>query len=101
MPASVVCVSPTELLPTRVVTWRCGKRAGSRLEQAKRGKVTQGERPAETVRVSVAELELVRRLLFAAGNLAICVLESDRALVSDEVLEKARHLQALYGELAL
>jgi hypothetical protein len=42
----------------------------------------------------------VRRLLFAAGNLAICVLESDAALVSDEVLEKARHLQALYGELA-
>ena len=62
--------------------------------------MTEGERAGETVRVSVAELELVRRLLFAAGNLAICVLESDAALVSDEVLEKARHLQALYGELA-
>jgi hypothetical protein len=62
--------------------------------------VTQGERAGKTVRVSVTELELVRRLLFVAGNLAICVLESDAALVSDEVLEKARHLQALYGELA-
>ena len=59
----------------------------------------QGRRAGETVRVSVVELELVRRLLFAAGNLAICVLESDTALVSDEMLEKARHLQALYGEL--
>ncbi len=62
--------------------------------------MTQGERPAETVRVSVAELELVRRLLFAAGNLAICVLESDAALVSEDILEKARHLQAIYGEVA-
>ncbi len=62
--------------------------------------MTQGERAGKTVRVSVAELELVRRLLFAAGNLVICVLESDAALVSDDVLEKARHLQALYGELA-
>jgi hypothetical protein len=61
--------------------------------------VTEGERAGKTVRVSVAELELVRRLLFAAGNLVICVLESDAALVSDEVIEKARHLQALYGEL--
>jgi hypothetical protein len=64
------------------------------------GNVTRGESAGETVRVSVAELEFVRRLLFAAGNLAICVLESDAARVSDEVLEKARHLQALYGELA-
>jgi hypothetical protein len=62
--------------------------------------VTQGERAAQTVRVSVVELELVRNLLFAAGNLAICVLESHAALVPDEVVEKARHLQALYGELA-
>lgn len=54
----------------------------------------------DTIRVSVVELELVRRLVFAAGNLAISVLESDADLVSDEVLEKARHLQALYGELA-
>ena len=62
------------------------------------GEVTQTA--GATVRVSVAELELVRRLLFAGGNLAICVLETDAALVSDEVLEKARYLQALYGELA-
>ena len=62
--------------------------------------MTEGERAGETVRVSVAELELVRRLLFAAGNLAISVLERDPALVADEVLERARHLQALYGELA-
>jgi hypothetical protein len=62
--------------------------------------VKQREKAGETVRVSVAELEIVRRLLFAAGNLVICVLESDAALVSDEVIEKARHLQALYGELA-
>ena len=62
--------------------------------------MTERERAGETVRVSVAELELVRHLLFAAGNLAICVLDSDAVLVSDEVLEKARHLQALYGELA-
>ena len=62
--------------------------------------MTQAEGAGETVRVSLVELELVRRLLFAAGNLVICVLESDAALVSDEVLEKARHLQALYGELA-
>ena len=64
------------------------------------GGVTQGEAPVDTIRVSVVELELVRRLVFAAGNLAISVLESDADLVSDEVLEKARHLQALYGELA-
>ena len=64
------------------------------------GEVTGGDRPGETVRVSVLELELVRRLVFAAGGLAISVLESDTALVPDEVLEKARHLQALYGELA-
>jgi hypothetical protein len=62
--------------------------------------VTQVERPGETVRVSVGELEIVRRLLFAAGNLAVSVLETDAALVPDEVLETARHLQALYGELA-
>jgi hypothetical protein len=62
--------------------------------------VTQGERAAETVRVSAAELEIVRRLLFAAGNLAVSVLEADAALVPDEVLERARHLQAVYGELA-
>ena len=62
--------------------------------------MVNGERAGETVRVSVVELELVRRLLFAAGNLAICVLESDVALVSEEAVKKARHLQALYGELA-
>ena len=62
--------------------------------------MVNGERAGETVRVSVVELELVRRLLFAAGNLAISVLESDVALVSEEAVEKARHLQALYGELA-
>ena len=62
--------------------------------------MTQGEAAGETVRVAVAELEVVRRVLFAAANLAICVLESDAALVSDEVLEKARYVQALYGELA-
>ena len=59
-----------------------------------------GQTTGETVRVSAAELQLVRRLLFASGNLAIAVLESDAALVADEILEKARHLQALYGELA-
>ena len=91
---------PEELLPTRVVSWCCGKRCRSPVEQAQSGTVTQARRAGETVRVSVVELELVRRLLFAAGNLAICVLESDTALVSDEMLEKARHLQALYGEFA-
>ena len=90
---------PEELLPTRVVSWCCGKRHRGAVEQAQSGTVMQGRRAGETVRVSVVELELVRRLLFAAGNLAICVLESDTALVSDEMLEKARHLQALYGEL--
>ena len=68
--------------------------------EARSEKVTPGQGAVETVRVSVAELEVVRRLLFAAGALAISVLESDTALVSDEVLEKARHLQAVYGELA-
>ena len=62
--------------------------------------MTHGRGVGPTVRVSVAELELVRRLLFVAGNLAICVLEADAGLVSDEVYEKALHLQALYGELA-
>ena len=76
------------------------RRECGRVEAGDSGKVTRGEGTGETVRVSVAELELVRRLLFAAGNLAICVLETDATLVSDEVLEKARYLQALYGELA-
>ena len=62
--------------------------------------MTQGEGTGSTVRVSVAELELVRRLLFVAGNLAISVLERDAALVPQEVYEKALHVQALYGELA-
>jgi hypothetical protein len=84
----------------RVVTCCCEQGPGSRVAEAKSGKMTEGERAGETVRVSVAELELVRRLLFTAGNLAICVLESDATLVADEVYEKARHLQALYGELA-
>ena len=61
---------------------------------------THHDDPAATVRVSVAELDLVRRLLFASANLTIAVLESDSALVSDEVLERARHVQALYGELS-
>jgi hypothetical protein len=100
MPASVVACRPTEFLPMRVVTWCCERGPGTRVEQGKGGKVAEGGRAAETVRVSVAELELVRHLLFAAGNLAVCVLESDAALVSDQVLEKARHLQAIFGELA-
>ncbi len=62
--------------------------------------MTEDERAGETVRVSVGELEVVRRLLFAAGNLAVSVLETDAALVPDDVYEKARHLQAVYGELA-
>ena len=61
--------------------------------------MTYDDSAAATARVSVAELDLVRRLLFASANLTIAVLESDAALVSEEVLEKARHVQALYGEL--
>ena len=61
--------------------------------------MTHQDNPAATVRVSIAELDLVRRLLFASASLTIAVLDSDAALVSDEVLEKARHIQALYGEL--
>ena len=70
------------------------------LHLGQRSEVTHHDSPAATARVSLAELDLVRRLLFAAASLTIAVLESDAALVSDEVLEKARHLQALYGELA-
>ena len=60
----------------------------------------QNERAGRTVRVSVVELELVRRVLYAAANLTIAVLESDETLVSDEVAAKARDVQALYAELA-
>ena len=68
-------------------------------EERETREVTHHDSAAATARVSVAELDLVRRLLFASANLTIAVLESDAALVSEEVLEKARHVQALYGEL--
>ncbi len=54
--------------------------------------------PSETVRVSVAEVEFARRLAVAAANLTIAVLESDAGLVSDDVVERARYVQALYAE---
>ena len=53
----------------------------------------------DTVPVDGGELEVVRRLVFAAGNLAIAVLETDEALVPRNVLEQATYVQALFGEL--
>ena len=52
-----------------------------------------------TVLVSVVELEIVRRLLVAAANLTIGVLESDDGGIPVAVGERARDVQALFGEL--
>ena len=51
-----------------------------------------------TVLVSVVELEIVRRLLVAAANLTIGVLESADG-IPVAVGERARDVQALFGEL--
>jgi hypothetical protein len=61
--------------------------------------VADAGKTAETVRVSVAEFEFVRRLVVAAATLTISVLESDGARIPADVTEKARDVQALYAEL--
>jgi hypothetical protein len=61
--------------------------------------MAQGQEPSESVRVSVVEVEFVRRLVVAAATLTIAVLESDEGLVCSEVVERAKDVQALYAEL--